>query len=164
MTSDPCDILLGHNRWANREILKRCGGVGEEGFHRRFEIGPGSLHDTMLHVIGCIERWADRIDGRELRVSLEGARRWTAAELMELNERACEDFVGVVARARPVMADVREWALGQDRYRFTVSGAVLHVTNHGMHHRAQCMNMLRHCGVKFEEDFSELEWQVYGEP
>jgi uncharacterized damage-inducible protein DinB len=168
MTSDPYDILLGHNRWANREILKLCAGLSEGEFHKRFEIGPGSLHDTMTHVVGCIDRWADRIGGRELRPSLEGEGgaipRRTVEELLELNEAACEDFAGVVGRVRPAAAEERVWVFAGQSYRFNVAAAILHVTNHGMHHRGQCMNMLRHSGVKFEDDFSELQWQVMGEP
>ena len=168
MKSDPYDILLGHNRWANLEILNWCRALGVDQFHRRFEIGPGSLHDTMTHVVGCIERWSDRIDGRVLRPSLEGdggeMPRRTLTELIALNDAACVDFARVVDRQRSKLAEVRDWTFGQQKYRFNVAGAILHVTNHGMHHRAQCMNMLRHCGVKFDADLSELEWQISGEP
>ncbi len=29
-------------------------------------------------------------------------------------------------------------------HRFALGAALVHVTTHGMHHRAQCLNMLRH--------------------
>jgi uncharacterized damage-inducible protein DinB len=62
------------------------------------------------------------------------------------------------------LAEVRDWTFGGDTYRFNVSAAIIHVTNHGMHHRAQCMNMLRHLGKPVNADLDELEWQVAGEP
>mgnify|MGYP001407137164 CR=1 FL=1 len=90
--------------------------------------------------------------------------RRTAAELIRLNEEACEDFAAVVAMQRPRLAEVREWVFGSESHRFTVGAAIVHVTNHGMHHRAQCMNMLRRLGRPVNADLDELEWQVAGEP
>ncbi len=170
MTSEPYAILLGHNRWANAEVLRRCERLSEEQFHRRFEVGPGSLHDTMIHVIGAIFRWSDRIGQQALRPSIafvEGTTervRRTPAELLQLNVRACEGFRDVLESQRRHLAEVREWDFPDGSYRFTVSAAVIHVTNHGMHHRAQCMNMLRHLGAPVNADLDELEWQLAGEP
>jgi uncharacterized damage-inducible protein DinB len=171
-SSDPFDILLGHNRWANRELLIRCGDLSDSQFHRCFEIGPGSLHDTLTHIIGAIFRWSDRIGGSPLRPSIEGRApgdpapmtRRPVQELLALNDQACADFAAAVTQVRPQLAEARDWTLGPDTYRFTVSAAVIHVTNHGMHHRAQGMNMLRHLGKPMNADLDELEWQVAGEP
>ncbi len=173
MRSDPLDILLGHNRWANREVLQRCDALPEAEFHRRFDIGPGSLHDTMTHIVACIFRWSDRIGGVALRPSIDGRSagddpapmtRRSVSELIGLNKKACDDFARVVADQRARLAEVREWVFGNEQYRFTVGAAIVHVTNHGMHHRAQCMNMLRQLGKPVNADLDELEWQVAGEP
>lgn len=170
MTSEPYAILLGHNRWANAEILRRCERLSGEQFHQRFEIGPGSLHDTMTHVIGAILRWSDRIGQQALRPSIESVEgtkecaRRTPAELLQLNVSACEGFDRVFQSQRPHLAEVREWKFPDGSHRFTVSAAIIHVTNHGMHHRAQCMNMLRHLGAPVNADLDELEWQLAGEP
>ena len=45
-----------------------------------------------------------------------------------------------------------------------VAAAIIHVTNHGMHHRAQCMNIFKQLGRPVNADLDELEWQVAGEP
>ncbi len=175
-TSDPFDILLGHNRWANRQILERCRALTADQFHQRFDIGPGSLHDTMTHVIGATFRWADRIDQRTLRPSIEGRTpntdapmtRRTPDELVALNDQACADFAAVVARQRANAAEVRDWTFTIDGVqkviRFNVAASIIHVTNHGMHHRAQCMNMLKRLGAPVNADLDELEWQLAGEP
>jgi uncharacterized damage-inducible protein DinB len=173
LTSDPIDLLLGHNRWANGEVLRACEPLSETEFHQRFDIGPGSLHDTMSHVIGAIFRWADRIGQRPLRPSIEGRThgdtstpmtRRTPRELLALNAQACEDFAAVVRSVRPVMAEVRDWTFGGNTYRLNVAASIIHITNHGVHHRAQCMNMLRRLGRPVDADLDELEWQVAGEP
>lgn len=172
LTTDPIDILLGHNRWANGRVLECCRALSPQDFHQRFDIGPGSLHDTMSHVIGAIFRWSDRIEGVALRPSIEGRApgdpspmtRRTPDELIGLNLRACADLARVVAAVRPRLAETREWTMRDRSYRFTVAAAVIHVTNHGMHHRAQCMNMLKRLGRPVDADLDELEWQVAGEP
>jgi len=40
---------------------------------------------------------------------------------------------------------------------------ITHVTTHGMHHRAQCLNMLRHVGVNPLPQSSVLQWMLAGE-
>ncbi len=169
---DPFDILLGHNHWGIKKLLEACKPLTEADFHKSFNIGPGTLHDTLTHSIGAIFRWSDRIDGRALRPSIEGRKpgeakpmtHRTPVELIQLNDEACRDFADVVRRARPKLAEVREWKFGEETHRFTVSAAIIHVTNHGMHHRAQCMNMLKQLGRPINADLDELEWQVAGEP
>ena len=42
--------------------------------------------------------------------------------------------------------------------RLTRAGVITQVTTHGMHHRAQCLNMLRHLGVKPLPPSSVIEW------
>ncbi len=171
-TSDPLLILLGHNRWANRQILERCAPVTLDQFHQRFDIGPGSLHDTMSHTIGAMFRWADRIAARTLRPSIEGRApgdnaapitRRTPEQLITLADEAAADFAAVVESQRPNLGLVREWTFGGETCRFNVCAAIIHVTNHGMHHRAQCLNMLKRLGRPVNADLDELEWQVAGE-
>ncbi len=173
-SSEPYDILLGHNRWAIRTLIEKCEALTPEQFHQRFDIGPGSLHDTLTHTIGAIFRWSDRIEGVTLRPSIEGRApsdhaspitKRTAVELKKLNEEACEGFARVVALMKNGnhLGEVRTWTFGNETYQFTVAAAIIHVTNHGMHHRAQCMNMLKRLGKPVEADLDELEWQVGGE-
>lgn len=76
--SEPLLLALEHNAWATHEVLRACTALGDEQWHQRFEMVPGSLHDTLTHVVGAMFRWADRIDGppRAVRPSIEdGSRR-----------------------------------------------------------------------------------------
>jgi uncharacterized damage-inducible protein DinB len=173
--TDPYDILLGHNRWANRVLLERCATLAPEQFHQKFDIGPGTLHDTLSHVIGAMFRWSDRIEGVELRPSIEGRTpgdhlspmtRRLPIDLITLNDDAAFGFARVVKKMKEGqhLGETRTWQLGPDTYQFTVAAAIIHVTNHGMHHRAQCMNMFKRLGQSINADLDELEWQVAGEP
>lgn len=171
-TADPLELLLKHNAWATREVLKMCTRLDDEQWRQRFEIGPGSLHDTLTHIIGAMLRWADRIDGaaRVLRPSIEngegeGMPRRTAAELLVLLEGAEADLAASAARARARgLEAVEEMKFGEKVYHFTLGAMLVHVTTHGMHHRAQCLNMLRRLNVPGISDqlpdLDVLEWQA----
>jgi uncharacterized damage-inducible protein DinB len=166
-SADPLDLLLGHDAWGTGEVLRACAGLSEEQWHRRFDIGPGSLHDTLTHIVGAMLRWADRIDGppRALRPTIENGTRRTPAEIRTLLEGAAADLAASAARARQrglgTQVDI---TLGGTPYRFTLGAMLVHVTTHGMHHRAQCLNMLRRLAVPGVSDqlpdLDALEWQL----
>lgn len=152
-SSDPYHILLEHNRWATGVVLDLCAKVSEAQWRQRFEIGPGSLHDTLGHIVGAMFRWTDRILGRPVRPSIERVEGGhTPDGLKRLLEEASEELRGVIAEAKRLGMDgVIEITLplpaGPTVYRMTRSGAIVHILTHGNYHRAQCINMLRHLKV-----------------
>ena len=160
-TSDPTEILLAHNEWATRNILHACAALSPEQFHRRFEMGPGSLHDTTTHLLGSLRGWTDMLAGRDERPRLEAdQQRRTPAELLSLFDEIGGDFLAVI-KAHPLEELVTR-SRGGKSYTFPRGGVLTHVTTHGMHHRAQCLNMLRHVGVTPLPKSSVLEWMITG--
>jgi uncharacterized damage-inducible protein DinB len=112
--SDLLQILLSHDRWATAQLLDACGRLSADQFHRRFEIGPGSLHDTLMHVVGAMRAWTERLAGTEPRSRLEGdGPRRMAEELRAMLEESWREFAGE-ARRRPldemVQPDDAGWA------------------------------------------------------
>jgi uncharacterized damage-inducible protein DinB len=167
VSSEPLSIALEHNSWATREVLRACAVLDDSQWHRRFEMGPGSLHDTLTHIVGAMFRWADRIDGppRVVRPSIEDGTRRTPAELMTLLDGAAAALAASAERARARgLETALDVTLGGQAYRFTLGAMLVHVTTHGMHHRAQCLNMLRQLAVPGVSDrlpeIDVLEWQL----
>lgn len=156
MTSDPVEILLASNRWATRNILEACSQLSAEQFQQRFEMGPGSLHDTLTHILGAMRGWGDLLAGREQRARLEQEGPHTVQELLGLLEEVADDIASS-ARAHPV-DEVVTGSRGGNEYTFTRGGVLTHVTTHGMHHRAQCLNMLRQLGVDPLPASAVVEW------
>ncbi len=156
-TSDPIEILLSQNRWATRKLLERCADLSPEQFHHRFEMGPGSLHDTITHILGAMRGWGDLLAGREQRPRLEGEQR-TPQELLELLDELADDLEAS-ARAHPLDGQV-SGSRGGRSYTFSRGGVLAHVTTHGMHHRAQCLNMLRQLGVDPLPPAAVVEWML----
>jgi len=160
-TTDPIAILLTHDKWATQQILNACAALTPEQFHRRFDMGPGSLHDTTTHILGAMRGWGDLLAGREVAPRLEGTQR-SVPELLTLLEEVTTDFAAS-AKAQPLDGLVTRSRDGKS-YTFTRVAVITQVTTHGMHHRAQCLNMLRHVGVNPLPQSSVLQWTLAGEP
>src|SRR5688572_30271054 len=118
---DPWLIPFHHNAWATRSMLERCRPLTREQFHQRFDLGPGSLHDTFRHIIGAMLRWSDRIAARPVRESPEKGRERSVDELLGMLDEAARDLEAV---ARDVYANARfdemmVWPSADDpKYRF----------------------------------------------
>ncbi len=155
--SDPIQILLAHNRWATEKLIDACAALREDQLHQEFQIGPGSLHRGITHVLGAMRGWGDLLAGREQRPRLEGEQRSIQQLRGLLNELA--DDLDASAAAHSVDDQVTGSRGGQS-YTFTRGAVLTHVTTHGMHHRAQCLNMLRQLGVDPLPSSSIVEWTI----
>ncbi|HEY3245967.1 MAG TPA: DinB family protein [Phycisphaerae bacterium] len=165
MTAPPdlLPILFGHNLWATRLLLERSRELSEEQFHRRFEIGPGSIHDTLRHIVGAMLRWADRIGGRTVRPSIEkNGRAYSVDEVAALLVQGDAELraVGDKLTAEDRWTEIMEFAVPEGTWRFTRAAAMAHVLAHGVHHRAQVLNMRRQLGLPpLGYDLDVVEWE-----
>lgn len=157
-SSDPIQILLDTNDWATRNLVDACAPLSPDQFHQRFDIGPGSLHDTITHIFGSTRAWTDMLAARELRERLEAQGPRTCEQLETLGDEILTDFRRH-ALARPFAESVTGQR-GERTYTFTRGGIITHVLTHGFHHRAQCLNMLRHLGVERLPRSAVVEWML----
>ena len=159
--------LLEYDRWAMRRLLEASRSLTSQQFHARFDIGPGSMHDTLRHIIGAMRRWADRIEQRELKPSIEqDPSPGTIDELRTMLDDAADE-IGRIARdlERTNRLDesfqvvIRGW---KGEFRITFGTALLHLMTHGVHHRAQCLNILRRLGVAADQlpEIDAIEWEL----
>jgi len=161
--SDPFRVLVRHDRWATGQVLEACGRLPEAQFGQRFEIGPGSLHDTLTHIIGTIRSLTETLGGREARPRLEAdGQTRTPGELQLLLEESWQGLLAEIGR-RPVEEMVTRRTKDGRELRMTRGAMLAHLMVHGTHHRAQCLNMLRQLGVKPLPASSVAEWTWAGE-
>jgi uncharacterized damage-inducible protein DinB len=161
--SEPLQILLSHDRWATAQVLEACGRLTAEQFHRRFEIGPGSLHDALTHVVSAMRAWTESLAGLEAGPRLQDdGRRRTAGELRELHEAACAAFAAEAGR-RPMGETVVRRTRDGRTIELARGAVVAQVLTHGVHHRAQCLNMMRQLGVSPLPGSSVVEWAMTGD-
>jgi|ERR1051326_1862984 uncharacterized damage-inducible protein DinB len=172
--------MLAHDAWATRRMLDMCRALSNDQFHQKFDIGLGSLHDNLTHIIGAMRRWTDRLAGRPPRPMLAAPKEFAHLagervdrapdQLIALLNEAAADLAAVAEQCRQTGLDktlVLDWP-GKDgrkkRYTFTRAAALVHICTHSMHHRAQCTNMLKQLKVpglsERLPDLSAVDWQA----
>lgn len=154
-SGDAIEILLRHDRWASGQMLSACEGLTQEQLHRTFEMGLGSVHGTIVHVIGAIQAWTDVLAGRAGRPWIDQSPRSIKVLRGEF-ESSWEDLWAVKGLGPLDEALTRE-RQGKT-YRYTRAEILCHVATHGVHHRAQLLNMLRQLGVSPLPQSSVIEW------
>ena len=156
-TSNLLDIQLQHDQWATRQILSACEKLTADQFARKFDIGAGSLQAGITHMLAAMITWTDTLAQRPLRPRIdEGGAKYSAAQLHQMFDEFAAEF-SAIAKSHPLDEIVKRTRGGKE-YSFTRGAVITHVTTHGMHHRAQCLNMLRHLGVTPLPPSSVTEW------
>ena len=161
-TGDLTAVLVKHDAWATRQILQACERMPLDQFAQPFDMGPGSLRATLTHIISAMRRWTDVLAKRPPRPRLDqNGVAYSPAELLQLLDEAAGEFASI-ARSHPMDETVTHTLQGK-QFTFTRAAVVAQVTTHAMHHRAQCLNMLRQLGVSPLPISSVAEWAVSGE-
>ncbi|HEX8523674.1 MAG TPA: DinB family protein [Tepidisphaeraceae bacterium] len=161
--SDPLTILLAHDCWATSQLLGVSRGLSPDQFHQRFDIGPGSLHDTLTHIIGAMRSWTETLAEVELRPRLEDDGQHRSPEQLRMLLDETQRELLTEAHRRPLEQIVSRQLRSGKMIQITRGAVLVHVTTHGMHHRAQCLNMLRRLGVDPLPQSSVTEWTWAGE-
>jgi len=154
--SDLTKILLAHNHWATRNVLDACAKLTDAQFHQRFPMGPGSLHDTLTHTQLALQVWTDVLIGRPLGPRPATLPKFTVVELMEKLDATSAELLEVALKFPPGQIVTRTRDGKTEKY--TRAAVLGHLSTHGMHHRAQCINMLRQLGVSPLPQSSVTEW------
>ncbi|GMU82970.1 MAG: hypothetical protein AMXMBFR47_28410 [Planctomycetota bacterium] len=136
--------------WANNRLMQLSAGLPDRDLDRPFEMGPGSLRKTLNHLWAAERVWFDRWKGsaepfyraEPCRGPLSGLADDFRALALERNEFLASKT------AADLDERVRYRSLRGDAYEHRLGELALHVCNHGVHHRAQAINMLRHLGVE----------------
>lgn len=159
-SSDPTTILIQHNRWATAQLLNACESLSSEQFNQAFPIGPGSLYQNLRHILGAMRGWGDLLGGREQRPRLE-EEDLSIEDMRRMLDSLTDDLAQSVAR-HPV-DEIVTGERGGRTYSFSRGAVITHLMTHGMHHRAQCLNMLRQLGVSPLPPSSIMEWTMIGD-
>jgi uncharacterized damage-inducible protein DinB len=110
-------------------------------------------------------RWTDRISESQLEPSIEddGIER-SPSDLTAMLDIAAEELTLVAADIERSSAWERtiEFTMPDGKaYRFSKAAAMTHVLTHGMHHRAQALNMRRQLGLPpIGLDLDVVEWEA----
>jgi uncharacterized damage-inducible protein DinB len=158
------DELFRFNAWANGRVLDLAENLTDQQLDERRELGQGTLRNTMFHLLTAEEIWLERWQGKPRRLFPVDAEGMAIA--------AMRDRLALVDEQRKrLIESVGEEGLAQTCHYQDVRGnhwanplheLMLHVANHGVHHRAQALHFLKHCGHKapggLDYVFFRLAW------
>ncbi len=153
------DILLAHDRWATNRLLESCRTLDDAALDRPFEMGRGSLRRTLVHMIDVVAGWHAGLAGHNYSQLAESL---SVLSLTDQHAKIHEAFAAFVLSA----ASADTWTATRGKRTVTAPRDVFacHVLTHGMHHRAQALNMLRHLGVATQPQSSVMQWMLATEP
>ncbi len=152
--------LLRHDAWTTRLLLTRAADLTDSALDQPFDMGHRTLRRTFQHMIANMECWCDLILARPQRAG---------------TPRISAGINGLIARLDVVTAELV--ALGQsfsnsggndDLFtdyldnppgKKSVGTALVHIATHGMHHRAQCLWMMRHLGLQNLPEGDVFSWE-----
>lgn len=141
---DLLDRLLGHDDWATTQLLELSQGLTDAQLDQPFDIGHGSLRETLNHLIFVVDFWTTLMAGQPATWERQVHR--SIAELIERHERFYATFTNFARRMRD------DWRLDDtfvDHFggQMTFGGAVLHVILHNAEHRGEALQILQRLGV-----------------
>lgn len=150
--------LFAFNDWGWTRLLESASGLSDEQLDRPFEMGPGSLRETLNHLYAGERIWLDRWVGREsprFRLDANGV---SIAQLGDEHAAlVAERNAWLDAADNGLMSRTLRFRDTTGRARVLSFGAMLmHICQHGSHHRAQAVNMIKRVGgtlPKFGADY-----------
>lgn len=144
---DTLKTHIDYTNWANRRILDAAAGLTREELTRDFGTADRSVLGTLLHVYGADVAWIERVHGKSLT-----ARPYDSQATIETLQTAWptlwdrwKEYVDGLT-AETAESEIAYLTFKGDAFRSPVWQIVLHVVNHGTHHRGQVSGFMRALG------------------
>lgn len=147
VTADVLRSHLAYTAWASQRLVRTVSALSQEELTRDFGTADKSLLGTLVHIFGADRVWLTRLQGESPGAYLTDAdyqlsvlqNDWPA-----LHERWRQWAAGLSDDA--VLKEVSYKDMRGNPWRQPLWQLVLHVVNHGTHHRGQAAGFLRTLG------------------
>ena len=148
LSVDALRDLLDYTAWASMRLVEAAASLPDEQLTRDFGTADKSVLGTLVHTFAGDRVWVTRVEGETPAYFIRDEDRQISAlqkEWPEVHERwrrwiARQTDAGA---AEPIAyTDMRRNAYRQPPWQI-----VLHVVNHGTHHRGQAVGFLRSMGI-----------------
>lgn len=148
VTADTLRTHLRYTEWASKRLVEAATKLTEEELNRDFKHADKSVLGTLVHVFAADRVWISRVKGnvpaRFIDIEKDGHLSVLQSEwpkvLAEWHDYAAgltDEGVGEVAHYKDMKGNAHATPLWQ---------IILHVVNHGTHHRGQVSAMMRSMG------------------
>lgn len=160
---DFLERYLGYEAWTLRHIISRCQELSREQLHQPFDIGLGTLHETLRHTIANLEVWTDLLRERPVR-NLPPLPDNVESYLARFDAAIGDfsDFARTIA-AEQRLDDCYIDVLDNPPTPKTFGGTLLHVLTHTTVHRWEAQHILQRLGIHdlIEGDALSWEWRLH---
>jgi uncharacterized damage-inducible protein DinB len=160
ITREYCGLMARYNRWMNERLYALCAAM-PDGERKRDRGGFfGSIHGTLNHLLWGDRMWLGRFVGPACTHPAFGADMFANFDELKREREATDQ--AMLKWAESVSA---EWLGSTLEYASVVDGktrrlpkafAVVHMYNHGTHHRGQLTTLLKQAGV--DPGVTDLPW------
>jgi uncharacterized damage-inducible protein DinB len=138
---------IGYTAWASLRLIEAASKLSHEELTRDFQTADKTVLDTLLHVYFADRIWLARLKGEPF-----SGRPTESERSLDFLQSAWPDLYDhwrVWAASLTAESPAREVTyldLKQNRYKQPLWQIVLHVVNHGTHHRGQAAGFMRSMG------------------
>jgi len=147
VSADSLRVHLDYHAWASRRLLEAVAQLTPEEQSRDFQTSSGNVVKTLAHVFGADRVWFERIRGQSPTAFMrpeEYQLEFITSEWPEILENWKQRFAA--ASDQDVDARISYRDLSGNAWAQPLWQIVLHVVNHGTHHRGQVSGFLRAMG------------------
>jgi uncharacterized damage-inducible protein DinB len=149
MTANEIRELYAYNAWANNRIFDIIETLPAEQYMQDMKSSLGSIHGTLVHLVGAEKVWLERWQKAPNVVFLKANEIYSFAELrniwnivQENREKFIAPFTDDMLNNAVSVTDSRGGVLVN-----TYSQMMQHLINHSTFHRGQVVTMLRQLGA-----------------
>jgi uncharacterized damage-inducible protein DinB len=144
---DTLQTHIDYSHWANRRMLEAAKELSQEELSRDFGTADKSVLGTLLHVYGGEVVWIERVYGTSLKARPYDAHA-TLDTLLTAWPPVWERWRDYVAGLTPEAAEakINYLSFKGDEFHTPVWQIILHIVNHGTHHRGQAAGFIRAIG------------------
>jgi uncharacterized damage-inducible protein DinB len=148
--------LYEYGAWVNQRLLETAAALTEEQFTRKILPGFGSVHLTLVHILGAEVLWFARWQGQSPKTILSPHELPTAAAIGERwAELIDERRASLTSLDEAELAATVHWTnMRGQPYALPRWQVMLHCANHSTHHRSEVAAILSELG--HEPDSTDL--------
>jgi uncharacterized damage-inducible protein DinB len=134
-----------YTRWATLRTLAAVKPLSDEEITRDLRNSFGSVLGTLEHIFAGDRIWLSRLQGNPRTTLKDVGESFTLASLEAAWRTLLDDFVRTASDLDP-SATLHYRNLKGVEYQMPIWQIIMHVVNHGTHHRGQVVTMLRQLG------------------
>jgi uncharacterized damage-inducible protein DinB len=142
--------FINYNEWANRRILKAAQVLSGAEFQKDMtsSFSFGSLHGTLVHIMGAEWIWSSRWQGVSPKALLKEEDYPTLVSVQTRWQQIMEEMQKFQANLKKEdLARVVQYTNTQGKaFAYPLWQLMMHVCNHSTHHRSEAATIVTHFG------------------